>query len=86
MARTTFSRTVVITHCEGEYVNENEDIIPFKINLYGDYDINTVQNAAKRKLKTKGLIVQKISHESFYGSMNIEEFAKHCEKSNRKEW
>lgn len=86
MARTTFARTVVQTICEVKYIDQNNNTIEDTITLYGDYDLGTAQRAAIKKLNAKGGIVTNVRHKSFYGSMNIEMFAKYCDKSNFKEW
>lgn len=86
MARTTFSRTVVQTICEVKYIDVNNEQQDTTVLLYGDYNIETAQKAALKKLNAKGGVVLAIKHKSFYGSMNIEDFAKHCTKKNFKEW
>lgn len=86
MARTTFSRTVVQTHCEVTYIDQNNEEQHGTVTLYGDYDIGTAQKAAIKKLGAKGGVVHSISHTSFYGSMGIEDFVKYCDKKNFKEW
>lgn len=86
MARTTFSRTITETICEVKYIDEHNDIKTGEVVLYADYDINGAQNAARRKLKNNRLIVEKVRHRSYYGSITSEEFAKVCSKSNLKEW
>ena len=86
MARTTFGRTIVVTHCDVRYVDENNTIERTEIDLLGDYDMQTAQNAAKKKLNAKGAIVESISHSSYYGFMDIETFAEHCNKKNFKDW
>ena len=77
MARTTFSRTVVMTHCEVTYIDQDNEKKKGTVILYGDYDIETAQRPAIKKLGAKGGIVEEVHHTSFYGSMNIEQFAKH---------
>ncbi len=86
MARTTFARTVVETICEVKYVDENNDVKSDTITIYGNYDIDGAQNAARKKLNNNRLIVESVKHKSFYGSMSLEKFAENCEKSNHKEW
>lgn len=86
MARTTFSRTVVQTICEVTYIDQNNDEQKGEVVLFGDYDIGTAQRAAIRKLNAKGAVVHSVRHKSFYGSMDIESFAEHCDKKNYKEW
>lgn len=86
MARTTFARTVVQTICEVDYIDQDNDQKHAQLTLYGDYDLGTAQRAAIKKLNAKGAIVTDVHHKSFYGSMNIEEFAKYCNKKNFKEW
>lgn len=86
MARTTFSRTITETICEVKYIDEHNDIKTGEVVLYADYDINGAQNAARRKLKNSRLLVEKVRHKSYYGSMTTEQFAKSCTKSNLKEW
>lgn len=87
MARTTFSRTVVITICKTTYFDldntMHKDVI---VELFGDYDLNGAQNAVKKKLGVKGAIVSEVSHKSFYGSMSLEDFAQYCTKKDYKEW
>lgn len=86
MARNSFARTVVITKCDAEWFDENNEYQKGEIELYGDYDINTAQNAVKKQLNAKGAIVKKVRHTSFYGIMPMKDFAKYCEKKNYKEW
>lgn len=86
MARTTFARTVVQTICEVKYIDENNAQQDTTVTLFGDYDMETAQKAALKKLNAKGGVVLSVKHKSFYGSMNIEEFAKNCDKKNFKEW
>lgn len=87
MARTTFSRTVVITVCTTTYFDhDNVMHKDVQVELFGDYDLNGAQNAVKKKLKVKGAIVSEVSHKSFYGTLSLEEFCKHCSKKNFKEW
>lgn len=86
LARTTFSRTVVQTICEVTYIDVNNDKKNTTVTLYGDYDMETSQKAAIKKLQAKGGVVTSIKHKSFYGSMGIEDFAKYCSKKNFKEW
>lgn len=84
--RATFARTVVITYCDTEWIDQNNGIHRDNIKLYGNHTLDSAQNAARKKLNAKGCIVHKVKHKSFYGKMSIEEFAKHCEKSDEKEW
>ena len=86
MARTTFGRTVVKTICEVKYYDENNDKQTKTIELYGNYDYDTVLKPLYSVLETKRLIVENIRHKSFYGKMTFEDFAKVCEKSDEKEW
>lgn len=86
MARQTFGRTIVLTYCEVNYVDQDDNVKKDTIKLFGDYDMQTAQNAVKKKLNAKGAMVLSVSHKSFYGSMDIEKFAKFCDKKNHKEW
>lgn len=86
MARTTFARTVVQTICEVKYIDENNAQQDTTVTLLGDYDMETAQRPALKKLKAKGGVVLSVKHTSFYGSMSIEDFVKHCNKKNFKEW
>ena len=86
MARLSFSRTVVKTICTCQYVDQNNVTCEGEIELFGNYDIDTAQNAAKKALNAKGCVVTGIKHESFYGTMSMNDFTKYCEKSNFKEW
>jgi hypothetical protein len=86
MARTTFSRTVVQTHCEVKYIDQDNEKQQATITLFGDYDLGTAQRPAIKALNAKGGIVTSVSHTSFYGSMTLEDFAKYCDKKNFKEW
>lgn len=86
MARTTFARTVVQTHCEVNYIDQNNEQQSATVVLFGDYDLGSAQKPAIKKLNAKGGVVLAVHHTSFYGSMGIEEFAKHCNKKNFKEW
>ena len=86
MARTTFARTVVQTICEVDYIDQNNDRKQTEVILYGDYDMETAQKPAVKKLNAKGGVVTRIKHRSFYGSMSIEDFAQNCSKKNFKEW
>lgn len=87
MARTTFARTVVTTHCEVDYIDQNnnrkhED----DLKLLGNYDLETAQKPAIKKLNAKGGVVLKVWHSSYYGKMSIEDFDKYCQKTNETEW
>lgn len=86
MARTTFGRTVVQTFCEVKYIDQNNEQKDTTVMLYGDYDIQTAQRPALKKLNAKGGVVLSVSHTSFYGYMSFEEFAKVCNKKDHKEW
>lgn len=86
MARTSFARTFVITYCDAEWFDSENVLHKGEVKIYGDYDLSSAQGAVKRKLNARGAIVKNVRHESFYGSMSIETFAKYCTKSNRKEW
>lgn len=86
MARTSFARTVIITYCETTYFDQQNTMHKDTVKLYGDYDIDSAQNAVKKKLNAKGALVTSVSHKSFYGSMPIETFAKYCDKRDYKEW
>ena len=86
MARTSISRTVVKTICEVKIVDKNNDIHEDTIVVFGDYDIDGAQRAVRKKLKNERVLVESIRHESFYGTMTLEDFANNCTKKNRKEW
>jgi len=86
MARTSISRTVVKTICEVKIVDKNNDINEATIVVFGDYDIDGAQRAVRKKLKNERVLVESIKHESFYGTMTLEDFANNCTKKNRKEW
>ena len=86
MARTSFSRTVVKTHCDVRYVDQNNDIQTKHVMLFGNYDENTAYNACKKALNAKGVIIDRITHESYYGTMSLESFDKNCDKKQYKEW
>ena len=86
MARTSISRTVVKTICEVKIVDKNNDIHEDTIVVFGDYDIDGAQRAVRKKLKNERVLVESIKHESFYGTMTLEDFANNCTKKNRKEW
>lgn len=86
MARTSISRTVVKTICEVKIVDKNNDIHEDTIVVFGDYDIDGAQRAVRKKLKNERVLVESIRHESFYGTMTLENFANNCTKKNRKEW
>lgn len=86
MAKTSFARTVVKTICEVKYVDENNDVQNATIELYGDYNIDGAQNAARKKLENNRLVVAKVTHKSYYGKMSMQDFEKYCEKANFKEW
>lgn len=86
MARTSISRTVVKTICEVKIVDKNNDIHEDTIVVFGDYDIDGAQRAVRKKLKNERVLVESISHESFYGTMTLEDFANNCTKKNRKAW
>lgn len=86
MARTTFARTVVKTHCKVHYIDQNNDEQNTTVTLFGDYDINTAQRPAIKQLNAKGGVVLEVSHSSYYGSMSIQEFDKNCSKRDFKEW
>ena len=84
--RATFARTVVITYCEVQYIDQNNNVHKDTVKLFGNHTLETAQNAARKKLNAKGCIVESVRHKSFYGKMSIEQFAKYCEKSDEKEW
>lgn len=86
MARTSISRTVVKTICEVKIVDKNNDIHEDTIVVFGDYDIDGAQRAVRKKLKNERVLVESIRHESFYGTMTLEDFANNCTQKNRKEW
>ena len=87
MARQSFSRTIVYTFCEADYFDENNERIQTSdVKLLGDYDIKTAQQPALKQLKAIGGVVTKVRHESYYGTLSIEEFDKYCSKKNFKEW
>lgn len=86
MARTSISRTVIKTICDAKVIDENNDIVKQEIVLFGDYDENTAQRAARKMLHNERILVESVSHESFYGTMTLEDFANNCTKKNRKVW
>ena len=86
MARTSFSRTVVKTHCDAQYVDEQNNIKKKHVDLFGNYDESSAYGAVKKALNAKGVIIEKISHSSYYGTMTLENFDKYCNKTNYKEW
>ena len=87
MARTTFGRTIVTTHCEVNYIDQNnERKTEADLKLLGDYDLETAQKPAIKKLNAKGGVVLNVWHTSYYGKMSIEDFDKYCTKTNYKEW
>ena len=86
MARTTFSRTVVKTICEVTFIDQNNDEKNTTVELFGDYDLQHAQRPAIKALNARGGVVRKVKHKSYYGSMSLESFDKHCEKKNFKEW
>lgn len=86
MARTTFARTVVKTICDVKYIDRNNEEKSAEVVLFGDYDMETAQKPAVKKLNAKGGVVTAVRHESFYGKMNIEKFAEMCDKTNYEEW
>jgi hypothetical protein len=86
MARTTFSRTVVKTICDVSYFDQQNTLQHGEVELFGDYDKETAQRPALKKLNAKGGVVNKVKHTSYYGSMGIQEFDKHCTKKDFKEW
>ena len=86
MARTSFSRTVVKTHCDVRFVDQNNDIQTKHVVLFGNYNDSTAYNAVKKVLNAKGVIIDKITHESYYGTMTLENFDKYSNKTNHKEW
>ena len=86
MARTSISRTVVRTICEVKVVDENNNINAQTVVVFGDYDIDKAQRAVRKQLKNERVLVESIRHESFYGTMSLEDFANNCTKKNRKEW
>ena len=86
MARNSIARTIVQTFCEVEYVDENNNIIPTTVKLWGNYSLDTAQNAVRKALENNRVIVKTVRHTSFYGKMTMEEFAKLCEKSNERNW
>ncbi len=83
---TSISRTVVVTYCDAQYIDHNNSIHRDTIKLYGNYDIDSAHGAVRRKMHAKGCIIHSVSHVSFYGKMSLEQFAKHCEKTDIKEW
>ena len=86
MARTSFSRTVVKTICDVRYVDTNNDIQKTTVILWGNYDIDHAYTPCQRKLGAKGIIIDSIKHESYYGTQTLQEFDKHCTKTDYKEW
>ena len=86
MARESIGRTIIETHCEVEYVDENNDTHSDHVVLYGNYDIYNAANAARRKTGFKRLIVTSVSHVSYYAKMSFEQFAKLSSKTDIKEY
>lgn len=86
MARLKIARTIVKTICDVQYIDQNNDKQEGTIELFGDYDFERAQRAAKKVLNAKGCIVTNVRYQSFYGSMSIEKFAEECEKTNYKEY
>lgn len=88
MARTSFGRTVTRTICDVRYVDENNNICSATITLYGNYNMDSVQNAARKAMNNNRAAVKSIKHESFYGIISMEDFCKHCtvKEETRKEW
>lgn len=86
MARTSISRTVVKTICNVIYIDSENERKETEISFYGDYDMEHANPVVMRLLKAKGAIITDIRHESFYGTMSLEKFAKYCEHTNEKDW
>ena len=86
MARTSISRTIIKTICDAKVVDNNNDIHEQVIILFGDYDENTAQRAARKMLQNERILVESVRHESFYGTMSLEDFAKNCKKKNERNW
>ena len=86
MARNSFSRTVVKTICDVRYIDQNNEQRQTTITLFGDYDLQHAQRPCIRALNAKGGIVEKIKHQSYYGTMTMQEFDKYCVKTNQKEY
>lgn len=86
MARTTFGRTVVKTICDVRYVDSENDVQTTTVTLWGNYDKDHAYNPCRRKLNTKGLIIDEVRHQSYYGKMHLSVYDKYCEKENYKEW
>ena len=87
MARNSFGRTVVETHCEVKYIDENNDVQREKVVLFGNYTLESAQNAARKAMKNNRVLVEKVSHKSYYGVISMEKFAENCDSiTNVKEW
>ena len=88
MARTTFSRTIIETICDVRYIDENNKIQNTQVVLYGDYDMNSCQNAVRKKMQNNRAIVKSLKHVSYYATMSVEDFARLATKkeNTRKEW
>lgn len=86
MARTSFSRTVIRTICEVAYADENNDLHDTEVKLWGDYGVDDAERAVRKQTGLSRVLVKNVRHESFYGTMSLEQFAEHCEKKNFKEW
>lgn len=87
MARNSFGRTVIMTICEVRYVDENNEVQKGTVTVYGNYNLNSAQNAARKALNNNRVIVESVKHKSFYGTISMESFAKNCESiTNEKEW
>ena len=83
---TSISRTIVMTYCDVTWIAQDNSKHTDTIKLYGNYTLTSAQGAVKKKLNAKGVLVDEVRHESFYGTMAMEKFAKYCEKANKKEW
>ena len=67
-------------------MDENNNINAQTVVVFGDYDIDKAQRAVRKQLRNERVLVESIRHESFYGTMTLEDFANNCTKKNRKEW
>jgi hypothetical protein len=86
MARLSFGRTVIQTVCEVMYYNENNEKRNATVTVYGNYNMDNVIKPISEQLGTKRFVVETIKHKSFYGKITLDDFAKHCQKTNEKEW
>lgn len=68
------------------YYNENNEKRNATVTVYGNYNMDNVIKPISEQLGTKRFVVETIKHKSFYGKITLDDFAKHCQKTNEKEW